>query len=332
MIPSLTAPGDRTLLASYAGDSNFAASSGTTAHRVRYNTTTTITADSPDPSTPAQSVTVNYTVAPTQAGGPAPTGNVTVTDGVSSCTGTAAAGTCSVTLTTNGTRTLIATYIGDGSNKTSTSTGAAHTVSSTGSLYTLTVTRSGSGTGTVTSQDGGINCGATCSHGYAAGATVSLSATPASGSVFTGWLGTCTGAGACSVTLNNDSSLSATFAPVATGNKVLDIDNNTAYGALTDGLLVTRYLFGLTGAALTNGAIGANALRTDPTQILGYLNDIRPKLDVDGNGQADALTDGLLILRYMFGLRGAQMAQGVIAAGATRTAAQIESYLQSLMP
>ena len=33
-------------------------------------------------------------------------------------------------------------------------------------------------------------------------------------------------------------------------------------------------------------------------------------LDVDGNGQIDALTDGLMIIRYMFGLRGASLTPG----------------------
>ena len=55
-------------------------------------------------------------------------------------------------------------------------------------------------------------------------------------------------------------------------------------------------------------------------------------LDVDGNGAVGALTDGILVLRYMFGLRGQSLIQGAIGAGATRTtAAEIESYLSSLV-
>ena len=54
-------------------------------------------------------------------------------------------------------------------------------------------------------------------------------------------------------------------------------------------------------------------------------------LDIDGNGSVEALTDGLLVVRYTFGLRGQALIQGVIGQGATRTtAAQIESYLASL--
>ena len=56
-------------------------------------------------------------------------------------------------------------------------------------------------------------------------------------------------------------------------------------------------------------------------------------LDVDGNGVADALTDGLIAIRYLFGLRGNALIQNAIGPGATRTtAAQIENYLRSVTP
>ena len=115
-------------------------------------------------------------------------------------------------------------------------------------------------------------------------------------------------------------------------NAYLDVDSNGNYDALTDGLLVIRFLFGLTSTALTNGAIGTGAQRASASQIIPYLNGIRARLDADGNGQADALTDGILIMRYLFGLRGAPLAANALGPGATRTAAEIEDYVQSLMP
>jgi len=122
------------------------------------------------------------------------------------------------------------------------------------------------------------------------------------------------------------------LAPLAT----LDLDgSNTAtkYDALTDGLLAIRYMFGLTGSALTAGALGGTATRTDPAAIKAYLDSIRTSLDVDGNGTADALTDGLMLIRYLFGLRGPSLISGAIGTGATRTTAQdIETFIQSLMP
>jgi hypothetical protein len=56
-------------------------------------------------------------------------------------------------------------------------------------------------------------------------------------------------------------------------------------------------------------------------------------LDIDADGRVDALTDALVILRYLFGLRGQALINGAIADNAMRTdAADVEAYIQSLMP
>jgi hypothetical protein len=60
--------------------------------------------------------------------------------------------------------------------------------------YLLSVSKTGTGSGTVTSDTGGINCGATCSASYVSGATVTLAAAAASNNTFTGWSGDCAGA------------------------------------------------------------------------------------------------------------------------------------------
>jgi PKD repeat protein len=77
------------------------------------STTTTITSDTPDPSTSGSSVTVEFQVT---SGGPTPTGSVTITvsDGGENCTGTLSggAGSCQLTLTKTGDRTLRAAYSG----------------------------------------------------------------------------------------------------------------------------------------------------------------------------------------------------------------------------
>ena len=80
-------------------------------------------------------------------------------------------------------------------------------------LYTLSVTRSGSGSGTITSDTGGISCGASCWADYAAGTSVTLTAIPASGSFFSGWGGACTGTGSCVVTMSAAKNVTATFKP-----------------------------------------------------------------------------------------------------------------------
>ena len=109
---------------------------------------------------------------------------------------------------------------------------------------------------------------------------------------------------------------------------LLDLDGNGSIDALTDGLLIIRALFGLTGATVTNGAIGGGAMRTTWAQIQPVLN--LPALDVDGNGTTDALTDGLILLRAMFGLTGTTVTNGTIGGGATRTTwAALRSYLNA---
>lgn len=77
--------------------------------------------------------------------------------------------------------------------------------------FTLTVTKAGAGSGTVTSSPSGINCGNTCSANYSIGASVTLTATAASGSTFGGWSGACSGTGTCTVSMTAARSVTANF-------------------------------------------------------------------------------------------------------------------------
>jgi hypothetical protein len=76
--------------------------------------------------------------------------------------------------------------------------------------YTLTVSKTGTGSGTVTSSPNGINCGAVCSASYNNGTAVTLTASPTTGSKFAGW----SGDSDCSdgqVTMSADVTCTATF-------------------------------------------------------------------------------------------------------------------------
>lgn len=66
--------------------------------------------------------------------------------------------------------------------------------------------------------------------------------------------------------------------------------------------------------------------------VAAFDRDV-PSYDIDGDGQNDALTDGLLLLRYLFGFRGAVLIAGAVdVLNCTRcTAPPIEAYIESLI-
>ena len=120
-----------------------------------------------------------------------------------------------------------------------------------------------------------------------------------------------------------------------TVKSTLDVDDNGTPQAAVDGAMLLRYLFGLTGTALTNGiTMGSGAQRTDPAAINTFLGQVSSVLDIDADTKVNPMTDGLLIMRYLLGLRGTALIQGAVAPtpGATRTSAtDIEDYIRSLI-
>lgn len=124
----------------------------------------------------------------------------------------------------------------------------------------------------------------------------------------------------------------------------LDVDGNGTARPMTDGFLIMRYLFGYEDDP-ANGTYDltkdklAEAVRT-AAEIgafleSGYSSDI---MDIDGNNEQDPMTDGFLIMRYLFGYEDDpangtyDLTKDKIGTGATRTAAEIATYLGSLMP
>jgi YVTN family beta-propeller protein len=101
----------------------------------------------------------------------------------------------------------------DNSNNISDSTQTV-TLSGTGTTtsFTLNVAEAGTGGGTVTSNPAGINCPTTsCAANFSSGTSVTLTAAPNAGSTFVGWSGACSGGGACTVTMNSNQAVTATF-------------------------------------------------------------------------------------------------------------------------
>ena len=163
--------------------------------------------------------TVNW-AAPASNGGDAIVGyDVTsYLGGVAQGTTTVGAGTqATLTGLTNGTTYTfrVAARNGVGTGARSADSNAVTPIAPAAPRFTLAVSKSGTGAGSVTSSAGGINCGATCAADFDAGTNVTLSATPASGSVFAGWSGACTGTGSCAVTVDAAKAVTAAFAPLA---------------------------------------------------------------------------------------------------------------------
>ena len=83
--------------------------------------------------------------------------------------------------------------------------------------FKLTVKKSGTGSGKVTSSPAGVDCGGTCEVEFESGAAVELSQSADSGSEFVRWLGGCTGTGACKVTMSAAKTVTAEFKAASTG-------------------------------------------------------------------------------------------------------------------
>lgn len=131
----VTTGNPRVLTATYSGDDRFNGSTDTENHRVDApqpsSTTTTITSDTPEPSTVGQAITVTFTV--TSSGG-TPSGDVQVTDALGGgCTASVATGSCQYTPNGTGARTITATY-GGGPGFSGSSDTEEHTVSAPATL------------------------------------------------------------------------------------------------------------------------------------------------------------------------------------------------------
>ncbi|MFT6733319.1 MAG: hypothetical protein ACJAS9_001504 [Polaribacter sp.] len=75
--------------------------------------------------------------------------------------------------------------------------------------YTLSVVVNGSGN--VNSSPSGINCGSDCSELYPENSQIDLTASPNAGWMFNGWSGSCSGQSSCTVTMNANKTVTATY-------------------------------------------------------------------------------------------------------------------------
>jgi hypothetical protein len=115
------------------------------------------------------------------------------------------------------------------------------------------------------------------------------------------------------------------------GTATLDIDGDCEAKALTDGLLVIRRLFGFSGNSLIAGSVSGNARYATAEEIQERIDGFAAAFDVDADGETKALTDGLLIIRRLFGFSGQSLVAGSVGSGAMRTdPAEIATYIDVL--
>ena len=168
------------------------------------------------------------------------------------CSGT---GNCTVTLNSNTTVTATFNASGGGGG---------------GGTFTLTVVKNGTGTGVVSTSPAGIDCGSTCSASFPAGTSITLFAGPTHGE-FDGWSGGgCSGVGNCVLTLNANTTVTATFnsPPITiTTTSMPDGNVGASYSAFitSSGGCCTPHQFSIISGSLPDGLTMAKSFGVVPS-------------------------------------------------------------------
>jgi hypothetical protein len=180
-------------------------------------------------------------------------------------------------------------YVGNYGGGTSWSGDYAKIIVNAGNVlgrHTLTITKGGTGAGSVTSVPAGINCGATCAFDYTNGTAVTLTAVPSSGSSFTGWSGAgCSGTGTCTVTMRTAQSVRAMFnggeaAPGVVTGAASPVTGSRAvlHGTVNPGNAATTYYFQYGGSKyygtqvpVAGASVGSGASNAAVSQLVSKL-------------------------------------------------------------
>jgi hypothetical protein len=207
-----------------------------------------------------------------EAGAGSGSGSVTSQPAGISCTvaGGASSGTCTASFALGGPTTVTLTFTPAAGSECHARPSCAYSVNVAGSAtirvsgswfrlkhFDLVVTRSGAGTGKVTSPSAGIDCGAACSKTYDYGTQVTLTATPDAGSVFAAWTGACEGQGStCNLTIQQATTTDAVFELAAA-----PVGAATGGGSQSDSTVEAD----IVGAAAGKNRIGRRVVRLELT-------------------------------------------------------------------
>ncbi len=125
--------------------------------------------------------------------------------------------------------------------------------------YPLTLFKDGTGSGTVTSNPTGINCGSTCSASFDSGKSVTLTVLATSGT-FTGWSGDCSGTRICTVSMTAARNVTATFtlSPTVINGSCGLSHGQTFASAPTSGLCNTGTASAVSGSGPWNWTCGGS--------------------------------------------------------------------------
>ena len=96
--------------------------------------------------------------------------------------------------------------------------------------------------------------------------------------------------------------------------------------------MMLRYCFGLRGESVTATAVATDSSMS-PEQVVHEIESAMEIADIDNDGEVEALTDGLMLLRYLFGLRGNSITAAAVSPNANRSTNEaVEAYLEAYMP
>jgi hypothetical protein len=96
--------------------------------------------------------------------------------------------------------------------------------------------------------------------------------------------------------------------------------------------MLLRYHFGLRGEYVTENAVALDS-PLNSEEVIAEMEAAFEIADIDDDAEIGALTDGLMLLRYLFNLRGNALTTGVVSLKANRSSnEEIEAYIEAYMP